>query len=300
MMLVGVLEACLQSGKGETGETGATTGSTGGSGEQVSTGGVFTLTSITEGEASSAATMGMTGMTTAGMETSTETTSTGTSSTTDEDTSSTGVMDVCPGIVTELSAALLADARCELLLRFDAEGTVLDWHSACGPVPAMEVFSSKTALEATSTCLDSGKLIGPGTSPFLYHQLPLPPALGGVGIVSNHIGALVYDATIGVDEDGSVVAPLAWQGAPLLGVGAGCAGEFTLDATSYNLLLDGPDDPPALSPMVMTMLSASIAATALPAALGQVVVERALAVGYQGQFKTGGSSYVVLLELSHK
>jgi hypothetical protein len=52
--------------------------------------------------------------------------------------------------------------------------------------------------------------------------------------------------------------------------------------------------------MVTTLLADAIAATALPAALGQVVIDRAVAVGYQPQFKTGDASFVLLFEISQK
>jgi len=295
MMLVGTLEACTPGGKGDSDETvGSTgsTGSTGGTGEQVSTGGVFTLTSATEGEASSAGTMGEQSQ---GVETSTGATSS--TGTTDEgSSSSTGPVDLCPGLVAELTAALEADARCELLLRFDGVGALLGWHSACGPVPAMDMFDSKSAFEATKCCAD-GMLIGAETSPFIYYQLSVKPALGGLGIVSNHIGAVLYDATIGVDAAGTILLPDMWQSPEALGVGAGCDAEFTLMATSYDLTTDTAEP---LGLMVTTMLGDSIAATALPTALGQAVIDRAIAVGYQEQFQTGGSSFVLLLEISHK
>jgi hypothetical protein len=297
MMLVGAPLACTPGGKGEPGESSGSSGSSGATGEQVSTGGVFTLTSATEGEASSAGTMGTT---MPDMETSTGASSTGMTATTEEGSGSTGAVDPCPGLVAELAAGLQADARCELLLRFDGEGALLGWHNACGPVPAMDMFDSKGAFEATKCCTDGGKLIGPGTSPFIYHQLPLDPSLGGVGIVSNHIGALLYDATIGVDAAGTISMPDTWQSPEALGVGAGCAAPFALMATTYDLVLDGPMDPPPLPPLVMKGLGDAIAATALPGALGQVVIDRAVVVGYQEQFETPGASYVLLFEISHK
>lgn len=293
-MLIGVFAACTSTGKGGSGETGASTGSTAGTSGPVSTGGVFTLTSATEGDPSSAGTTG-TSTTTQGVETST-----GASSTTGTtEGSSTGAVDACPGLVAALTAALQADARCELLLRLDGAGVVLGWHSECGPKPEMDAFDSKGALVATQCCADSGKLIGPGTSPFIYHQLPMPPSLGGVGIISNHIGAVLYDATIGLDAAGTIQTPAEWQSAEALGVGAGCDAPYMLDATSYDLTLDGPIDPPPLSPLAMNVLHGAIGATALPKALAQVSVDRVVVVGYQAQFEAEGESFVVLFEISH-
>ena len=294
-MLIGVLAACTSTNKG-SGETGTGTGGTGGTSGPVSTGGVFTLTSATEGDPSSAGTLTTTtSMTTSGTETSTGTSATGTTG-----GSSTGAVDVCPGLIADLSAALQADARCELLLRLDDSGALLGWHSACGPLPAMDTFDSKAALLATQCCAESGKLIGPGTSPFIYHQLPMPPQAGGVGIISNHLGAVLYDATIGIDAAGTIQTPNAWQGPEALGVGADCGAPFVFDATTYDLTLDGLMDPPPLSPLAMNLLHEAIAATALPKALGPVIVERTIALGYQEQFETKVQSYVVLFELTRK
>lgn len=294
-MLIGVLAACTSTNKGGSGETGTGTGGTGGTSGPVSTGGVFTLTSATEGDPSSAGTTTTISTSTSGMETSTGTSSTGTTG-----GSSTGAVEVCPSLIADLSAALQADARCELLLRLDESGALLGWHSACGPLPAMDIFDSKAALLATQCCADSGKLIGTGTSPFIYHQLPMPPQAGGVGIISNHLGAVLYDATIGLDAAGTILTPDAWQAPEALGVGADCGAPFVFDATTYDLTLDGLMDPPPLSPLAMNLLHGAIAATALPKALGPVIVERTIALGYQEQFETKAQSYVVLFELTRK
>lgn len=291
--MLGLLAACLPNGQYEPGDT-STGSSSGGTDEPLSTGGVFTLTSATEGDASSHGT-GTTD--TSGTETASDTeTATGT---TTEGSSSTGAVDPCPDLVAQLTTVLAAEERCELLLRFDDGGALLGWHSECGPTPMLDTFNSKSALEATQCCKD-GKLIGPGTSPFIYHQLPFAPVSGGVAVISNHLGAVLYDATIGVDAAGTILVPGEWQSPASLGVGAGCDAAFSLDATSHDLSVEGPLDPPPLAPAVLELLADSVAATALPTALGQVVIDRALALGYQAKFETPGSSYVLLLEISHK
>ena len=293
------LAACTLAGTGEpteTGSSGAT--STSGTDDSVTaTGGVFTLTSVTEGDESSAGTMGTTDATTT---TATATTDAETTGTTAEGSStSTGEPDVCPGLIADLTTALTAGARCELLLRVDDKGAPLGWHSVCGAVPGVEVYSSKDAIGATSCCMDA-KLIGADASPFIFHQQPIPPKAGGVAIVSNHLGAVVFDGTIGVGALGTISIPAAWQSPESLGVGAGCGGEFTLTAITFDLSLGGPMDPPPLNPDALKLVSEGVAATALPAALGQVVIDRTVVLGYEAEYEAPGSTFVVLLELSQK
>ena len=288
------LAACTPPGSGDPAETGSSSGASTSSTEPslTGTGGVFTVTSITGSEESSAGTtVAETATTIAETTVATESTSTFGSST------STGETDPCQGLIAGLTTALTKGARCELLLRVDDDGTLLDWDSACGEVPAGDTYSSKTAIEATSCCGD-GKLIGPGTSPFIFHQLPMAPNPGGLAIISNHLGAVVFEATIGVDALGTISTPALWQDSGLLGVGAGCDGIFALPMTTYDLSQGGVVDPPPLGMAAQQLLASSIAATALPAALEQVVVDRALVLGYQEKFEGPGSSFLVLIEVS--
>ncbi len=299
------LAACTLAGTGEPTETGSSgTSSTSGTDDSVTaTGGVFTLTSVTEGDESSAGTMGTTDATTTtgtATATATGTTDAETTGTTAEVSStSTGEPDVCPGLIADLTTALTAGARCELLLHVDDKGALLGWHSVCGAVPGVEMYSSKDAIGATSCCMDA-KLIGADASPFIFHQQPIPPKAGGVAIVSNHLGAVVFDGTIGVGALGTISIPAAWQSPESLGVGAGCGGEFTLTAITFDLTQGGPMEPPPLNADALKLVSEGVAATALPAALGQVVIDRTVVLGYEAKYEAPGSTFVVLFELSLK
>ncbi len=284
------LAGCTLAGTGEP-ESSSSSG-TSGSEEpepEPQTGGVFTVTGIGGDEQSSAETMGATGTTVVEETTTVAETS--------ESSTSTGELDPCPGLIAELTTVLTAGERCDLLVRVDEKGALQGWHSTCGPVPAVDTYNSKTAIEATSCCAD-GKLIGPGTSPFIFHQLPVGPVPGGVAIISNHLGTVLYEATIGVDAAGTTSTPIEWQSPEALGVAAGCGGEFALAMTTYDLMLDAVMDPPPLNMTARKLLASSIAATALPAALAQVVLDRALVLGYQTKFKGPGASFLLLFELS--
>jgi len=298
ILLLGL--ACTRAGTSETAESSGGSGpGTSGTDESVTaTGGVFTVTSATEGDESSAGTTGATTGTTTGTETTT-TTTTMMETTAEGSSTSTGEPDLCPGLVAELTAALTAGARCQLLLQVDDMGALLGWHSVCGAIPPGDKYTSKSAIGATSCCKE-GKLIGTGESPFIYHQQPVAPETGGVAIVSNHLGAVVLDAAIGLDAAGTISTPATWQDPGALGAAADCGGTFTLTAATYDLSQGGPLDPPPLDPALLESITAAIATSALPAALEQVVVVRTIILGYEAKFMAPGSTVVLLLELSQK
>ena len=297
MWLLG-LAGCTLAGTGEPETSSSSSGtSTSGSEEpETATGGVFTVTSIGEDETIGTPSTTVAEQTTAAEETTTVAETADTS--TGESSTSTGEPDLCPGLIADLTSALTAGERCDLLLRVDEKGALLGWYSACGVVPAVDTYSSKTAIEATQCCAD-GKLIGPGTSPFIFHQLPVGPVPGGVAIISNHLGTVLYEATIGVDAAGTISTPIEWQSPGALGAAADCGGEFVLPMTTYDLMLDAVLDPPPLNMTARKLLANSTAATALPAVLKQVVIDRALVLGYQAKFKGPGASFLLLFELSH-
>lgn len=275
------MEACTPPNTGgTTGDASSSGGgepSTSGVDPLTTSGGVFTLTSVTEGDPTSE------GTTTA-------------TATTGPDETSTGEPDPCPALVDGLVAALAGGPHCELLLRIDGAGGILGWYAACGDVPAMP-FDDKSAYQATQCCMDDGMLVSPdGESPFIYLQVPTPPLLGGVAIITNHIGEVVYDATIGVDEAGTISIPEELQAPSALGDGAGCSAGFELAATGYDLIAGGP-----LAGADVDLLTASIVATAVPAAIDQFgTIDRTLAIAYEAQFQKPGTTYLVLFELSAK
>lgn len=283
-VLVLGLGACAPAGTGET--SGADASSSGG-GEQTSgvvdpmttSGGIFTLTSVTEGDPTSDGTA-----TTMGDETTTAT----------PGSTSTGEVDPCPGLIAGLVPALTAAARCELALRIDGAGTILGWASTCVDRPAM-VYDDKSAFEATQCCSENSALLSPdGQSPWVYHRVPMAPELGGVAVISNHIGAVVYDATIGVEGPGTISVPPDWQDPSALGDGAGCSGSFELGAATYDLIAGAP-----LGGADVDLLTAAIEATALPAAIDQAAtVDGVLALAYEAEYQKPGTTFVVLVELS--
>ncbi len=282
------LAACTVSGAGEptasegssgpsAGEPTASEGSSGPStGEQVSTTGEVATDSSGVVTASSAGTMA----------------SDSTWDTSGEETE----VATCAERIAGVTAQLMKGPRCSLLVHIAPDGA-LEWHAACAPVPAEPVYNGESVREETVCCKD-GALIGPDASPFIVHQLPAPPTAGGLAIFSNHTGARVFEATIGVEQP-SISHPLAWQVSSLIGLGEGCGAPFTLDAASYDLVVD-PSDPPPLGAAVLQQLSDTIATTVLPTALESVVVDRAFAIGYVEESGAAEPAFLVLFELSAK
>lgn len=282
-VLVLGLGACAPAGTGETSSVEASSSG----GEQTTTavdpmttsGGIFTLTSVTEGDPTSEGTA----TTTTGDETTTVA----------PGSTSTGEVDPCPGLIAGLAPALTAAARCELALRIDGAGAILGWASTCVDQPAM-TYDDKSAFEATQCCSENSALLSPdGQSPWVYHRVPMDPELGGVAVISNHIGAVVYDATIGVAGSGTISVPPDWQDPSALGDGAGCSGSFDLGAQTYDLILGGPLGDPDVD-----LLTTAIEATALPTAIEQAAtVDGVLALGYEAEYMKPGTTFVVLIEL---
>ena len=219
------------------------------------------------------------------------------SSTGDPSGSSTGdpsTGDACPGLI-DAVAQKLTGPRCELLLVFDSEAALVGWHSACGEVPAPDIYDEKSALEATACCGDGGFLNDPITSPFVVFLPPQDPQSGGVAIVSNHLGAVVFEGSIGIDQAGTISVP------DPLGPATGLAdvGDCSTDSFSFPALASYHAGPGELAPDLEGKLAAAVAASLLPAALGQAgaTVDRGVLLGYEDQ-AGAASSYVVLLELS--
>lgn len=216
-------------------------------------------------------------------------TSGGSSSSGDDDTT-TG--DACPGIVAALAQSLSADARCQLLLALDADAGLVGWHAVCGAVPPGDAYDEKSALGATACCAE-GSFLNP-SSPFVVYFPPADPIEGGVAIVSNHLGAVVFDATIGTANAGTISVPGKWSPVDQLGVGAGCSPDG-VDLTGLQSFHAGDGETPV---GFADKVSAAIDASALPAALaGAATIDRAVLLGYEAQDKAP-SSYVLLLELS--
>lgn len=218
---------------------------------------------------------------------------TGDSTTTSTSDTSTG--EVCPGIV-DAVAQKLAGARCSLLLTFDSEAAIFGWHSVCGDVPASDVYDEKSALDAATCCADGGFLNGDIIeSPFVVYLSPMAPMDGGVAIVSNHLGMVVFEGSIGADAPGTISVPDPLSPAGALADTGGCAGAgFSFPALASYHAGQG-----SIPPDLEASLKASIEATLLPAALAQAgaVVDRSVLLGYEDH---GGAAttYVVLLELS--
>lgn len=222
---------------------------------------------------------------------------TGSATATSDESSSSGgsgdttTGDACPGIVDALAQALSAGPRCQLLLELDADAALLGWHAVCGDVPQSDVYDEKSALTATACCADGGFLSN--MSPFVVYLPPADPVEGGVAIVSNHLGAVVFDATIGIAMAGTISVPDMWSPVDKLGVGAGCSAQ-DVDLTGLESFHAGGETPVDFEASV----AAAINATALPAALaGAATIDRAVLLGYEDHDKAP-SSYLLLLELS--
>ncbi|MBK7827786.1 hypothetical protein [Nannocystis sp.] len=199
--------------------------------------------------------------------------------------------DACTGIVDALALALSADARCQLLLALDADAGLVGWHAVCGAVPPADVYDAKSALTATACCADGMFL--QDVSPFVVYFAPADPAEGGVAIVSNHLGAVVFDATIGIANPGTISVPDTWSPVDMLGVGAGCSDQG-VDLTGLQSFHAGDGEIPV---GFEAKVGEAIDATALPAALaGAATIDRAVLLGYEDHDKAP-SSYLLLLEL---
>ena len=218
-----------------------------------------------------------------------------TSSSTTASTGDSSTGEACPGIIDAL-AQKLSGPRCSLLLAFDSEAAIVGWHSVCGEVPASDVYDEKSALEAASCCADGGFLnVDVIESPFVVYLPPLAPTDGGVAIVSNHLGAVVFEGSIGADAPGTISIPDPLSPASALADTGGCAGAgFSfMDLVSYHAGLGTiPAD-------LEASLADTIKGTLLPAAMAQagVVVDRSVLLGYEDH-DGAASSYIVLLELS--
>lgn len=223
------------------------------------------------------------------------TSSTGSGAETDTDptTGDPDTGDVCPGLVGGI-ADMLTGPRCELVLRFTGDTALAGWHIACGEVPGADTYDEKSALEATKCCGDGVFLNDPIVSPFVVFLPPMDPADGGVAVVSNHLGTVVFDASVGIDGPGTISVPKPLGPADALADPDACsAAAFTFTGLAVYRAGDG-NNPPDLE----TTLAAAIEATVLPAALAQAgaTVDRGVLVGYTDQGQD--ESYVLVLELS--
>lgn len=201
--------------------------------------------------------------------------------------------DVCPGLVTGV-ADMLTGPRCEVVLRFSGDSALQGWHVACGEVPGADTYDEKSALAATKCCGEGVFLNDPIVSPFVVFLPAMDPVDGGVAVVSNHLGTVVFDASIGIDGPGTISVPKPLGPADALADPGACsAAGFTFADPAVFRAGDG-SNPPDLE----TSLAAAIEATILPAALGQAgaTVDRSVVVGYTDQGQD--ESYVVVLELS--
>lgn len=282
------LGACVPSGGTSTTDTeGSSSTSSGGAETTIEdpsngpdTGPIQTVTSDTDPDP--------TGSTTADSDDTTTTTG---------DDPSTG--EAC-GAGLDALADALAGARCELLLGFDGDGVLTGWHSVCGPAPGGETFTEKDALGATSCCGDGGFLNVPDMndvieSPFVVFLAPADPMNGGVAIVSNHLGAVVFDASIGIGAPGMISVPDAWSPAAGLADPGDCStASFDFPALASYHAGDGNNEPD-----IATTLAAAIEATLLPDALVQAgtSVERSVLLGYEDH-AGAATRYIVLLELT--
>lgn len=219
------------------------------------------------------------------------TSSTGTSEGTSTGDPDTG--DACPGLVGGI-ADMLTGPRCELVLRFAGDSALQGWHIACGEVPGADTYDEKSALEATKCCGDGVFLNDPIVSPFVVFLPPMDPAEGGVAVVSNHLGTVVVDASIGIDAPGTISVPKPLGPADALADPDDCSiADFTFADPGVYRAGDG-NNPPDLE----TTLAAAIEATILPAALAQAgaTVDRGVLVGYTDQGQD--ESYIAVLELT--
>ena len=249
-------------GEGTSSSGGAPTTSTTEDPPAVSTGGIQTVTSAT----------GSTG--------------------TDE---STGV-DACTAAVASLTQTLTAQPRCSLLLHFASDGAVLGWHATCGEAPTEAMYDAQSGLQATSCCVEGGSLLNPDSgSPFIYHAPVMATVPGGLGVVSNHVGAVLFDATIGAEGPGTISRPARWDSPESLGVGIGCPAEaYTFpNPRTYHARTGGP-----LADAAVDQLAAAIGATALPDALAAgVTVDLVAIVGYEAMYQSTATTHVAVLEL---
>lgn len=218
-----------------------------------------------------------------------------TSSTSADTSTATDTADICPGIVSGV-ADMLTGPRCELVLRFDSASALQDWHVACGEAPANDLYDAKSALEATSCCINGVYLNSdPIVSPFVVYVMPMDPMNGGVAVVSNHLGAVVFDATLGIDAPGTISVPKPLSPGDALADPGDCsAASFSFAELTAHHAGDGnnADD-------IEATLTAAIEATVLPAALAQAgaTVDRSVLVGYEDQGMPA-TTYILVLELS--
>lgn len=208
---------------------------------------------------------------------------------------STGEPFTCEQRAEMMATALKSGPRCELLVHLEG-AVVMEWIYSCGEVPAMPVYTGETAPGATSCCYEQGQLVGPDESPFIIHKLPASPDPGGLAIVSNHLGARIFDEEIETAKP-SLIHPLAWQSAESAGVGEGCSAPFTLDAASFDLRAD-PLAPPPLAADVLASLSDAIAGSVIPTALQAVTVDRTVVISYQEKIGTPEPAVLIMFELS--
>lgn len=194
----------------------------------------------------------------------------------------------------------LAGARCSVVLGFDSAGALTGWHSVCGEVPGGDPITEKDALGATKCCSEGGVFLnvpdmeGMIASPFVVHLAPVDPTDGGVAIISNHLGGVAFEGSIGSAGPGTISIPDAWKPAADLADAGECTGAgFAQSFTSYHAG-DGNNEPD-----IEATVSAAIDASLLPDAMMQAgaTVDRGVLLGYEDS-AGAPTRYIVLLELS--
>jgi hypothetical protein len=189
-----------------------------------------------------------------------------------------------------------SEGGCSVLVRVHHETLmILGYQSTCTE-PRDEALDEAQARALTECCASAGTAVETpeGMGPWVFHAEPAEGELGHAAIVSSHIGALVFEATIGRGEaPGDITFPEAWVEAQ--GLGESCGSTPELELSSYDLVEGGVVDDARLREVWSV-----VGSTALPIAMSVAgELQRVVVVRYPrtvSDFDASTAEYMVVIE----
>lgn len=192
---------------------------------------------------------------------------------------------------------------CSVVLRLHHETLeLLGYQSTCAPYGDTRLDESQ-ARDLTQCCASAGTPLDPpdpandddDDQPWVFHATPdTPEELGAVAVVSTHIAALVFEATIARDGVGGIVHPDPWYEPSALG--AGCGMVPMPEALRSHDLVEGG----AIAEDRLSAVWGVVGSTAVPFAMAVVGEPRRAAVlRYPRRvdaFDPSTAEYVVVIE----
>ena len=166
-----------------------------------------------------------------------------------------------------VSTVTRSDGGCSVLVRVHHETrTILGYQPTCAAVPD-EPLDEAQARALTECCGSTGTALAEPEDggPWVFWAAPGDGEPGEVSVVSSHVGARIFEASVGQGSaTGELSFPEVWAGPQ--GLGEGCSAVTTPDPVSYDLVEGGSPLPAERAREVWGV----VGSTALPLAMSTV------------------------------